>query len=89
MCEKTSTDTQVSEDRREKVFQALERIPLQPVVRQALFPLQSRQVLSRADTPCSPWGTPCQGEGTCPEEAMTLWEGCTGAGSWQDLWLHG
>ena len=24
-----------------------------------------------------------------PNEAVTLWKACTGAGSWQDLWTHG
>ncbi|KAF4788890.1 hypothetical protein TURU_157090 [Turdus rufiventris] len=58
--------------------------PRQPVVRQLCF--------------CSPWGFTGMRKSTCSpwrtsrwsrwmlEEVVTLWETCSGAGSWQDLW---
>ncbi|XP_052638482.1 uncharacterized protein LOC128139721 isoform X2 [Harpia harpyja] len=34
-------------------------------------------------------GGPHAGAGGCPKEAVTPWEACTGAGSWQDLRTRG
>ena len=38
---------------------------------------------------CSLWRTPRHSRWMCPKEAVTLWEACAGAGSWQDLWTRG
>lgn len=64
-------------------------IPLQPVVKN----------LARQAVPCSPrymgsgdppvaCGGPHAGAGGYPEEAVTLWEAHTGAGSLQNHWSY-
>ena len=41
------------------------------------------------DSTCSPWRTPCRSRWRHPKEAVTPWEACAGASSWQDLWPCG
>jgi len=77
----------------EEVLQALEQIPLQPVmktmVRQAV-PLQPMRVHGAADIHLQPVeGTPCCSRWMCLKEAVTPWGAPAGAGSWQDLWSRG
>lgn len=88
---KSPADTRVSEGGGGAALGTSAETPLQsvgqPVVRQLCF--------------CSPWGFTAIQEPTCSpwriphwsrwmlEEAVTLWETCSGAGSWQDLWTHG
>ncbi|GAB0175994.1 mitochondrial enolase superfamily member 1 [Grus japonensis] len=58
------------------------------MVRQAV-PLQPMEVNSEQISTCSLWRTPCWSRWRHLKEAVTLWEACAGAGSWQDLWPPG
>ncbi|KAK4818051.1 LOW QUALITY PROTEIN: hypothetical protein QYF61_004578 [Mycteria americana] len=50
--------------------------------------LQPMEVNGGADIYLQPVEDPCWSRWICLKEAVTLWEACAGAGSWQDLWTH-
>ncbi|GAB0188590.1 EH domain-containing protein 4 [Grus japonensis] len=58
------------------------------MVRQAVL-LQPMEDDGGAEIPPAAPGGPHTRAGGCLKEAVTPWEACTGAGSWQDLQPHG
>ncbi|KAF4794740.1 hypothetical protein TURU_100328 [Turdus rufiventris] len=66
-------------------------IPWQPlgkiVVRQ-LCPCSPQNPQWIRDPPAAPGGPHPRAAG-CPKDAVTMWEACTAAGSWQDVWTQG
>ena len=52
-------------------------------MRQAV-PLQPMEINAGPDIHLQPMQDPMPEQEGCPKEAVTLWEACAGAGSWQD-----
>ena len=89
----TTLQTQRSVKKEGKVFQAPEkRFPCSPWRRPRwgrLFHCSPWRSMVEQISTCSPWRTACWSRWMHPKEALAVWRPCAGAGSWQDLWLHG